>query len=142
MKIVKENINFERGDPRKTLGLQESTIDKFTRIFEKFDIHLIKDPGYETVNDVPEAYGWEEPNWVSYSSYTFDVNDYLIPAHEDTYLIMELLTDKNGEEFFEFYFDSTPFFGDSRYYSPELQPVSIFNGEIVVEIIKYLEKNF
>ena len=149
MKIVKENINFERGDPRKTLGLNQPTIEIFARILEEFDIHLVEGlnpltgrKGYNDVDEDPADYGWEAPHWTSYSSYTFDVNDYIKPENQDTYLIIELLTDNKGEEFFEFYFDSNPFFGSALYYNPELQPISIFDGEIVVKIIKYLEENY
>ena len=45
MKIVRENINFERGDPRKTLGLNRDKLEDFPDVksFLKFLVEKIPD---------------------------------------------------------------------------------------------------
>jgi hypothetical protein len=78
MKIVRENINFERGNPRKTLGLTQIRASDIANLLQAYcDFYKLKRyyPYYiiDLVDDYIVRWNWTEWN------YRTEVEDFLYP---------------------------------------------------------------
>lgn len=125
-KFINEDLSYMYPDFQKIIDL-----------FEKYDLHFDLDGMWE-VHGEEEMYGQGYEEYTDLVSYSFDLgNSY--PINSGDSINLEIITDTDGEKFFQVYRDASPImFGDERILDPDHQPLESLDEKFVKNLAEYL----
>jgi len=122
----------------ESLGYMQPEFQSLIDLLEKYDLHF--DPDYTwDIEGEEELSDQGYDDYKKLEAYSFNLGNTFAMAYQEDPINLEIITDNNDKQFFQFYWDSSPIVtGDGRTMNPDHQPIASLNDEFVERLVEYL----